>query len=105
MSMSAFSPITPEILRQIHEILGFANVSIARADLDLHSRDQSHHHAALAEVVIWPRHAYEVAAVLKLANVHQIAVTPWGAGTGLEGNAIPLHGGILMSFEQMDKIL
>lgn len=105
MTTPAFAPITLEVLRQLQEILGSAHVSVARADLDLHARDQSHHHAALAEVVVWPTEAEQVAAVLKLANAQHIAVTPWGVGTGLEGNAIPLHGGILMSFEQMDKIL
>src|SRR5690606_6203114 len=29
----------------------------------------------------------------------------WGVGTSLEGNPIPLYGGILMSFERMNKII
>jgi D-lactate dehydrogenase (cytochrome) len=46
----------------------------------------------------------QTADVLKLANDNHIAVTPWGVGTGLEGNSIPLYGGILMSFERMNKL-
>ena len=105
LDTAAFASITPDILSQLQVILGAANVSTARADLDLHARDQSHHDSALAEVVVWPTEAGQVAAVLKLANAQHIAVTPWGVGTGLEGNAIPLYAGILMSFERMDKIL
>ena len=47
----------------------------------------------------------QTADVLKLANENHIAVTPWGVGTSLEGNSIPLFGGILMSFERMNQIV
>ncbi|MCB9454251.1 MAG: FAD-binding oxidoreductase [Anaerolineaceae bacterium] len=103
--MTAFTPLTPEIIAQLVTILGEANVSTARADIDLHARDQSQHAACPAEVVIWPQESRQVADVLRLANEQRIAVTPWGVGTGLEGNSIPLHGGILMSFERMTKIV
>jgi D-lactate dehydrogenase (cytochrome) len=100
-----FNPVTPEIIQQLIRILGAEHVSTARADIDLHAKDQSQHHASPAEVVIWPTAAQQVAEVLKLANTARIAVTPWGVGTGLEGNAIPMHGGILMSFERMNQIV
>lgn len=100
-----FNPVTPEIIQQLISILGAENVSTACADIDLHARDQSQHHASPAEVVIWPLAAQQVADVLRLANDARIPVTPWGVGTGLEGNSIPLYGGILMSFERMNQII
>lgn len=100
-----FNPVTPEIIQQLISILGAENVSTARADIDLHAKDQSQHHASPAEVVIWPLAAQQVADVLRLANAARIPVTPWGVGTGLEGNSIPLYGGILMSFERMNQII
>jgi D-lactate dehydrogenase (cytochrome) len=103
--MTSFTPLTPEIITQLITILGISNVSTAQADIDLHARDQSQHAAHPAEVVVWPVEAQQVADVLRLANEQHIAVTPWGVGTGLEGNAIPLHGGILMSLERMTKIV
>ncbi|MDX2161574.1 MAG: FAD-binding oxidoreductase [bacterium] len=103
--MPHFSPVTPEVVRDLIAILGDDAVSTARADLDLHAKDSSHHAAHLAEVVIFPTTPEGVAAVLRLANQACIPVTPWGVGTGLEGNAIPLHGGILMSFERMNRII
>jgi D-lactate dehydrogenase (cytochrome) len=94
-----------DTLVQLRAILGDAAVSITQADIDLHARDQGRHEAHAAEVVVFPTRAEEIAAVLKLANDHCIPVTPWGVGTGLEGNSIPLHGGILLSLERMNRII
>ncbi|MBA3868642.1 MAG: FAD-binding oxidoreductase [Anaerolineae bacterium] len=103
--MPTFNPVTPELITQLTDILGAASVSTARADIDLHAKDQSQHHAVPPEIVIWPTAAQQVADVLKLANEQHVPVTPWGVGTGLEGNSIPVHGGILMSFERMTNIV
>ncbi|MDX1993239.1 MAG: FAD-binding oxidoreductase [bacterium] len=86
-------------------VVGADNLSTAKADLDLHARDQSQHPAHPAECVIWPQTAQQVADVLRFANEHRIPVTPWGVGTSLEGNPIPLYGGILLSFERMNNIV
>ena len=42
---------------------------------------------------------------MKIASRERIPVTPRGAGTGLSGGALPVHGGIVMSFEKMNKII
>lgn len=102
---SQFSAITPQILSQLEQIFGLENLGISDSERRLHSRDQSHHEASLPEVVVWPTHPDQVVATLRLANTNHIAVTPWGVGTGLEGNSIPVYGGILMSFERMNNIL
>jgi D-lactate dehydrogenase (cytochrome) len=103
--MTAFNPVTPALLDQLRQIVGAGGLSTAQADLDLHAKDQSQHEAHPAEVVIWPAAAQQVADVLKLAHEQGIPVTPWGVGTGLEGNSIPLYGGILLSFERMNHII
>lgn len=104
-STAPYAPITPEIIEALCQIAGADAVSTARADLELHSRDQSHHEPHLPEVVVFPTEAEVVAEILRLANHHRIPVTPWGVGTGLEGNAIPVYGGILLSFERMTRII
>lgn len=101
----SFNPVTPQIIDHLRQIVGPENLSTAQADIDLHARDQSQHRASPAEVVVWPLAAQHVADVLRLANEQRIPVTPWGVGTGLEGNSIPLFGGILLSFERMNQIV
>lgn len=103
--MSHFAAVTPEIVDQLAGIVGAGNISTAQADRDLHARDQSFHAAHPAEVVIWPQSGQQVADVLRLANERRIPVTPWGVGTSLEGNPIPVCGGILMTFERMTQII
>ena len=55
--------------------------------------------------VVRPGSAGVVAAVLRVAGEHGLAVTARGAGTGLSGAAIPRPGGLVISFERMNQIL
>lgn len=97
--------LTPDNLTYLRSVVGEEYVSIKDADRDQHARDQSFHEAHRPEVVIWPASAEEISAILRYANRHRIPVTPWGAGTSLEGNPIPLYGGIVLDTMRMNKIL
>ena len=103
--MVTFSPVQTVILEELRKLVGADNLSTGESQLNLHSEDQSFHEPHLPEVVVWPTEAQQVADILKLANEHNVPVTPWGVGSSLEGNPIPLHGGILMSFAKMDRVL
>ncbi|PJE05921.1 MAG: FAD-binding oxidoreductase [Mycobacterium sp.] len=52
-----------------------------------------------------PATAEEVAQLLKAASEHQVPVTARGSGSGLSGAARPQPGGLLISFERMNKVL
>ncbi len=98
-------PIPPAILDDLRVIVGDENLSTTEAQRSLHAQDQGHHEAVLPDVVVWARSPQQVADVLKCANDARIPVTPWGVGTSLEGNPIPLHGGILLSLEKMNEVI
>lgn len=100
-----YNPVTREIVERLAAIVGKERVSVAHADRELHSHDMSGHVPKLSEVVVWPTTATQVADVLRLANEERIPVTPWGVGTSLEGNPIPVCGGILLSTERMNQIV
>src|SRR3954451_12017879 len=55
--------------------------------------------------VVLPDTADDVAAVLRSANENDIPVTARGSGTGLSGAATPVPGGIVVSFERMNRVL
>ncbi len=49
--------------------------------------------------------AEEVAAVLAICAEREVPVTPRGAGSGMVGGALPLHGGVVLSTEKMQRVL
>ena len=102
---SNLQPLTPAILDQLRQIVGDAHLSTSDADRQQHARDQSGHPPHEADAVIWPGSTAEIAAILRLAHEARIPVTAWGAGTSLEGNPIPLHGGIVLSLRRLDQIV
>ena len=59
----------------------------------------------MPEVVLQALTTEDVSAVLKYCNEHNIAVTPRGAGTGLCGGCVAIHGGVVLSTEKMKKVL
>jgi len=101
-----YSRVTREVIEKLKEILGEGGVRIDRDYLERYSKDETAELEPLEpEVVVFPKTPEEISKILKLANEMKIPVTPRGAGTGLSGGAVPAHGGILMSFERMNRIL
>jgi D-lactate dehydrogenase (cytochrome) len=80
-------------------------VTTSGSVLDQHAQDLSYHAPVEPEVVVFPESTDEVAAVLHYANEHAVAVTPFGAGTSLEGNVIPVRRGISLDLTRMARIL
>ena len=79
--------------------------STGESSRNLHSKDQSKHDPSLPDAVIWPQNSSEVVDIIRYANERLIPVTAWGAGSSLEGNPIPLRGGIVLDFSLMNRIL
>ena len=57
-----------------------------------------------AEAVVSPRSEEEVVTVLAACHALGIPVTPRGSGTGNYAQCMPLAGGVVLDFRQMDKI-
>ena len=85
--------------------LGTDRVSTARAHLEAAARDESSLPPFLPDVVVWPLNTDEVAAVVSEAAASRVPVTPRGAGSSLEGNPIPVRGGIVLDLTRMDRVL
>lgn len=100
-----YSKMTSKELEFIKSIVGPERMSQGESVLDLHSKDESFHLRKKPDLVVWPLSAEEISRILKLANERRIPVTPWGAGTSLEGNPIPVKGGIVLDLQQMNRIL
>ena len=71
-----------------------------------YTRDEMTEYGRFApEVLIKVINREQISAILKYCNEHLIPVTPRGAGTGLCGGSVTIHGGVLLSVELMNRIL
>ena len=57
------------------------------------------------EAVLRPASTAEVAGIVKICAAHRLPITARGAGTGLSGGALPVHGGVILSLERMNAIV
>lgn len=55
--------------------------------------------------VFLPYTAEEISSVLSYCHRNRISVTARGAGTGLSGGALPVHGGLVLSTEKLNRII
>ena len=92
-------------LSELKAILDERRVSSGESVLNLHSHDESFHASCLPDVVVWPQATDEVSRLIVWAGQNKIPVTAWGAGTSLEGNPIPVHGGMVIDFSEMNRVI
>ena len=69
------------------------------------AKDETENLFFLPDIVIKPKTAEEISAIMKICNAHKIPVTPRGAGTGLSGGALPTFGGVVLNFARMNSII
>lgn len=100
-----YGKLTSKEIEIFANLVGPERISTGESVLELHGKDESFHQKRRPDVVIWPINAEEISTILRIANEKRIPVTPWGAGTSLEGNPIPVFGGIVLDMQQMNRII
>src|SRR5689334_14692299 len=75
------------------------------ADLETASRDASSLPGTRPEVVVWPASTDDVVRIVRLAATRRVPLTARGAGSSLEGNPIPVRGGIVLDCSRMAEVL
>lgn len=56
-------------------------------------------------LVMRPQSSEEIAAAVRLASAHGLAVVPYGGGSGLMGGAIPLRPSLVVDLTSMGRVL
>lgn len=102
---SRFGRVDAEVLAALRGIAGEAHVVTNPADLEPYGQDETEDFLYFPEAVVKPSSTDQVSGILKLCFEKSIPVTPRGGGTGLSGGALPVFGGVLISFERMNRIL
>ena len=104
MPSSKFN-VVENIIPELEKIIGKAFVFIDDENKNKYAHDQTENLHFLPDVIVKPKTAEEISAVVKLCSLNLIPVTPRGAGTGLSGGALPISGGVVISFERMNSII
>ena len=100
-----YNKVTETQIKSFQQIVGQPFVIITNEDKALYAQDHTEDLTYMPEVVVKPKTAAEVSAILKLCNEYNIPVTPRGAGTGLSGAALPIYGGVVLAMERFNQII
>lgn len=101
------------IYYELEEIVGSENVSDSFADREAMSTDvcsisrfwiDRGKPPVIPDFVVFPETTEQVSEILKLANVHDIPVTPRGGGAGDTCGALSIYGGIVLDMTKMERI-
>ncbi len=102
------------VLSELVDIVGEQYVSTRETDKLSYSTDWSWmpqvwldrgENPVTPDVIVHPASAEEISKVLKFANAYRMPVVPWGGGSGTQGGALPIFGGILLDVKRLDQII
>ena len=93
------------IHKSLRSALGGDRVLKTKEILDVYAVDESGFGHFLPDFVIRAKTTQDVSIVLSEASMEGVPVTPRGGGTGRVGGALPICGGIVLSLEQMNRIV
>jgi glycolate oxidase len=94
-----------DLVAGLKDAVGDKYVLEDEESLEKYSRDETMGRQEFPDVVVKASSAAEVSRILQLAGKYSVPVTPRGLGTGLSGGCLPVHGGILLSLERMNRVL
>ncbi|MEO1563848.1 MAG: FAD-linked oxidase C-terminal domain-containing protein [Pseudomonadota bacterium] len=70
-----------------------------------HGQNETYFAAMPPDAVVFPECTEDVVTAVKICAQHTCPIVPWGVGTSLEGHALPVRGGVTLSFERMARVL
>jgi D-lactate dehydrogenase (cytochrome) len=97
-------PLPPAFVDALQERFEF-RLHLAEAMRAQHGRSEAHFAPALPDAVVFAHSTEEVVALVELCREHNVPIVPYGAGTSIEGNALPIRGGVSVDLSEMNAIL
>lgn len=92
------------ILDRLNAICGNSHVRVDEATRIAYGIDALKQGKS-ADVVVFPSGPKEISEIAKLCNEKRIPMVPRGAGTGYTGGAVPLHGGVVIALDRLNRII
>jgi D-lactate dehydrogenase len=97
-------PLSPALLDQLRQALAPDAVTVDEAERLTYGYDNSRRQA-LPDAVVFPCSHEEVVALVAFCRRHGVPLVARGRGTNTTGACVPVAGGLVASFERMNRIL
>ena len=97
--------MSPEILEELHGILGPQGVISSSEELRTYECDGLTNFRVIPSAVILPETTEQVQAVVRVCHRERIPFVARGSGTGLSGGALPVKDGIVICLARMKRII
>jgi D-lactate dehydrogenase len=96
--------LSADLTRELAAVLGADGLLLDPSERLTYGYDNSRQQA-LPDAVAFPTTTEHVLALVKLCRQHRVPVVARGRGTNTTGASVPIEGGIVVSFERMNRIL
>lgn len=103
--MSSAQPTLPEALRKrLAQAFDAEALLLSPAQRLSYGYDNSREQAMPAAVVL-PHETAQVLELVRACRAHGMPIIARGRGTNTTGASVPVHGGVVVSFERMNRLL
>jgi len=97
-------PLPPSLLNLLHQTFPPGALSTAEAERLAYAYDNSRLNA-LPDAVVFPTEHAQVEALVRACRAHGVPLVARGRGSNTTGATVPVNGGVVASFERMNRIL
>jgi alkyldihydroxyacetonephosphate synthase len=106
--------MTEMVCSELEDIVGTDNVSRRESDKLAYGVDyfwigrmwaDKGRSLPAPDFIVRPGSATEVARLLQVANYYKMPVVTWGGGSGSQGGALPMSGGMILDTKRMNRVL
>lgn len=94
-----------EALQNLKSLIPADQIKTDEESLKYYGKDWTTYFDIKASAIVFPRTTEEVQKLVLWARKNKIGLVPSGGRTGLSGAACALNGEVVVSFEQMNKVL
>jgi D-lactate dehydrogenase (cytochrome) len=96
--------LSAELVEDLRAVFG-GRLHLGEAMRLEHGKSEAHFEPALPDAVVFPHSTEEVVALVKLCVAADTPIIPFGAGTSIEGNTLPVRGGVTVDLSEMVQII
>ena len=97
-------PVAPDFIAALGARYG-DQMQIGEAVRRQHGTSEAHFAPVLPDAVVYARTTDDVVDLVRLCTSAGVPIVPFGAGTSIEGNALPVRGGVSLNLGEMNAIV